>query len=376
MNRKLIKICSVLMALSLLMLTFAACGGGKEFVQTGDVTKGETEKTTNASDASTTVVGNVNPLTGLEISKDALGKRPIAIMVENTPDARPQWGLSTPDIVIEGLVEGGITRMMWVYADVNSVPKVGPVRSARHDYVEIAAGMNAIYAHWGGSKPYAYDTISKLGVDSIDGTTYGTNSDYKSGSTSTFFKDNSRTNVSTEHRGYTNGTLLATRISSKKIDTKATGTSWTPFNVIQEGVRYAYGEDSGNCNTVNIVFSSSYTHQFKYNAEQKLYYNYMNGKAMMDGNTNTQMAVTNVIIMYCDTKTMDDKGRQDWDLTSGDAVFISHGYGEAIRWEKKSASAPLEFFSKKSGEKLVVNKGQTWIGIVPEKNRTLTDVEG
>lgn len=375
MNSKVIKVFSVIMALSLLMLTLTACGDSKTFTKTDNTTSGDAENTTDAA-SNTTVTGNINVLTGLEISEDAVGNRPIAIMVENTPDARPQWGLSTPDIVIEGVVEGGITRMMWIYADVNSVPKVGPVRSARHDYVEIAAGMNAIYAHWGGSKPYAYDKISKLGVDNIDGSTYGTNSDYKSGSTSTFFKDSTRTSVATEHRGYTNGTLLASRIAANKINTKATGTSWTPFNVIQEGVRYAYGEDSGNCNSVNIVFSSSYTHQFKYNAEEKLYYNYMNGKAMMDGNTNTQMAVTNVIIMYCDTKTMDEKGRQDWDLTSGDAVFISHGYGEAIRWEKKSESSPLEFFSKKSGEKLVVNKGQTWIGIVPEANRTLTDVEG
>jgi hypothetical protein len=77
--------------------------------------------------------------------------------------------MSTPDVIVEGMVEGGITRMMWLYADVSKMPKIGPTRSARHDFVEIAAGLNAIYAHWGGSGQasglYAYGALSKYNID-------------------------------------------------------------------------------------------------------------------------------------------------------------------------------------------------------------------
>ena len=36
----------------------------------------------------------LNPLTGIEgYNEDAVGKRPVAVVVENSPDARPQWGI-------------------------------------------------------------------------------------------------------------------------------------------------------------------------------------------------------------------------------------------------------------------------------------------
>ena len=61
-------------------------------------------------------------------------RRIAAFVVENAPDARPQWGLDdpnyAPDVVIQGEVEGGITRTLWLYADYNKLPEViGPMRS-------------------------------------------------------------------------------------------------------------------------------------------------------------------------------------------------------------------------------------------------------
>ena len=41
--------------------------------------------------------------------KRSFTKRPIAVIVENAPAARPQSGLSKADIVYEILAEGGIT---------------------------------------------------------------------------------------------------------------------------------------------------------------------------------------------------------------------------------------------------------------------------
>ena len=78
-----------------------------------------------------------NPLTGIEgYNEAAVGKRPIALVVENDPKARPQWGIDdpekSPDIILEGEMEGGETRTLWFYADMNSLPsQVGPLRSAR-----------------------------------------------------------------------------------------------------------------------------------------------------------------------------------------------------------------------------------------------------
>lgn len=99
------KITAAAISLALLVTAFSACG--KETPEYETDTAPETSQTAAAAPT--------NPLTGeSDFKVEAFGNRPIAIMVENSPSARPQWGLSTPDVVIEGVVEGGITRMMWL----------------------------------------------------------------------------------------------------------------------------------------------------------------------------------------------------------------------------------------------------------------------
>ena len=68
---------------------------------------------------------SVNPLTGIaDISKDALSRRPVAIMVNNVSTAQGvQTGVADADIVYETEVEGGITRLMAVYQDISKLDK-------------------------------------------------------------------------------------------------------------------------------------------------------------------------------------------------------------------------------------------------------------
>lgn len=364
MKNSIVKIVSIIMALSLVMLTFAACNDEPNYEpDENQTTESTTESTTEAPPA------NLNPLTGkADLSDSAIGARPIAIMIENSPSARPQWGMSTPDVIIEGLVEGGITRMMWLYADAEDIPdKVGPTRSARHDFVEIAAGLNAIYVHWGGSgrtdSTLAYGAIKNYDIDNIDGMTY---------SGTYFFRDQTR-NVSSEHRGYTTGSSIQKAISKLGYETKAEDNKWMPFKVLVDGQRMPYGDASGNCSSITFTYSSGYKRTFKYDAENKTYDVYMNSTLCKDGSTSETVSVDNVIIMYCGTSTIDSKGHQEWDLTSGDAVFVSNGYGESISWKKDGKTSALKFYGK-DGQELTINKGQTFIGVVPEKNRGLTTI--
>ena len=136
--------------------------------------------------------GKLNPLTGLKESDfDAVGKRPIAVVVENSPAARPQWGISTPDILTEGLAEGGITRMLLFYADIKQIPKIGPLRSARHDFVEFAECFDAIFVHAGWST-YAKAKIESDKVDNVNGI-----DGYQ---VPFFFRDNSRMSLEGQNK--------------------------------------------------------------------------------------------------------------------------------------------------------------------------------
>ena len=65
-------------------------------------------------------------------------KRPIALMIDNDVKAsRPQLGLESAYMVYEIIVEGGATRFMALFKE-HDMPKVGPVRSARHYFLDYA----------------------------------------------------------------------------------------------------------------------------------------------------------------------------------------------------------------------------------------------
>ena len=90
---------------------------------------------------------------GLDPSK-IIPTRTVGVVVENHPAARPQWGMDdkyfAPDIILEGEVEGGISRMLWIWADYNKMPyMVGPVRSARPPFVRFSEFFDAMFVHWG-----------------------------------------------------------------------------------------------------------------------------------------------------------------------------------------------------------------------------------
>ena len=120
----------------------------------------------------------MNPLTGsTDFNAEAVGKRPVAVVVENAAAARPQYNMDTPDIIVEGEVEGGITRMLWLYADMTDLPEqVGPTRSARPPYVKFSEFFDSIFVHFGeshskGAYTGADDVIVADGVDNINGMT-------------------------------------------------------------------------------------------------------------------------------------------------------------------------------------------------------------
>ncbi len=101
---------------------------------------------------------NINPLTGQQVDPAKLNRIPLALKITNFPlSARPQWGLSLADIVVEHLTEAGLTRFTAVYLQ-HDVAKIGPVRSARYVDAEIAPMFQAALVTSGSS----FGTMDKL----------------------------------------------------------------------------------------------------------------------------------------------------------------------------------------------------------------------
>jgi hypothetical protein len=109
------------------------------------------------------------PLTGLPVAEgqDSAQKHPVYIAkIDNTPDSDPQIGLGKADLIVEELVEGGITRLAAFYYS-QTPSKVGPLRSMRLTDIGIAKPVGAQLIT-SGAAPVTLAGLSKAGVKFID----------------------------------------------------------------------------------------------------------------------------------------------------------------------------------------------------------------
>ncbi len=340
---KIFKLSALVLSLIFILGAFTACGNKKTDEPSTEVP---------TAPPTTEAPAIVNPLTGEPDYDEALLKnRPVFVSVENHPDARPQWGLTSSDIVWEMVAEGGITRMLLMYADSSRLPdKIGPTRSARHYFVELVEGFDAIFVHFGGS-PLGYSYINDHGVDHIDGM-----------SDSGFSRDTSR-GVSSEHTAYTTKGSVINNIEKKGFRTTLESEYENPFKFNNTDVKLA----DGNCTEITVPHSASYTYKYTYNAEEKVYYSTLNGNKFMDDN-GTQQHFENVIVLYANITSLgDSKGRMTIDFSSGDGVYASNGTYQKITWEKGNADDMLKLYTA-DGTPLSLNQGRSYIGIIDDGN--------
>ena len=91
---------------------------------------------------------------------------PEAVVIGNDPNARPQAGLHSASVVWEILAEGWITRYLAIFAQQAS-PKIGPVRSARIYFDQLAGAYGVPFAHAGGNVD-ALNNIGPLHIQNLD----------------------------------------------------------------------------------------------------------------------------------------------------------------------------------------------------------------
>ncbi len=95
------------------------------------------------------VEGRTSPLTGLA-QEQPPNNPAFLVKIENTAAGQPQYGLHQADLVIEELVEGGITRLAAIY--YSKLPtKVGHVRSTRTTDIGLAKPVGATIVASGGA---------------------------------------------------------------------------------------------------------------------------------------------------------------------------------------------------------------------------------
>lgn len=297
---------------------------------------------------------NENLLTGEgNLSGEAIGKRPVAVMVNNVEPALPQYGIAQADVIFEIPVEGNLTRLMALYADYTTIPDICAIRSCRYYYPALAKGFDAFYIHWG-SDQTILGYVNSLNIDRYDGLGNPHNM---------FARDSARRKAgyALEHTGYFKGTefVKAIQADGKRTDLLAEKTG-TAFQFTELGRPVT--PEGNDCNKAFINFGPT-TSAFLYDDSQKVYTKQMNGHAHIDGKTGESLNFKNVFILETSITTRDQVGHKsvDW-KGSGSAVgyFISNGKVEKIHWSKANEGSYLRFY-KENGEELKVNRGKSFI---------------
>lgn len=299
-----------------------------------------------------------NPLTGLPMEEDTANQKPVAVMLNNIKAAMPQQGNSQADIIYEVLAEGGITRMVGIYHDVSDLGIVGSVRSARLYFWDLALGHDAIFVHAGGS-PEFYDTKDARGLSTVD----GVNGYYAYATTGLFWRDRERIEgkyYAYEHSLLTSGEKL-TEILTQRGEFGPHKDGYTYKMNFAANATPAGGE---NCAAVIVPFSNSKSTTFRYDRDSRLYMAEQYGGAMIDGNDNSQIAVSNVIILKTSCTVVDDAGRMKIDLSSGEGWFACGGKVIPITWKKGNCDQQLRYYTM-DGKSLTLEQGKSYVCIIP-----------
>lgn len=301
---------------------------------------------------------NQNLLTGLaDLTDGAIGKRPVAVMVNNVEAALPQLGISKADIIYEIPVEGDVTRLMALYADYTAVPKICAVRSCRYYFPAYSQGYDAFYVNWGIDDSIA-DYLEALNLDQYDG---------MNNAGGLFGRDQDRLNAgySLEHTGFFDGTRFAEVVQAEgrrtDLNEDKKGTAFQ-FNGMDEQLK-PEGQD---CKNVNINFGAA-TATLTYDEGSKTYLKQINGKPQMDGSDNTQLAFTNVFVLETDISVRDDIGHKEINWYGGSdyvGYYVSNGGMQKIHWSKEAnnENSYLRFYDE-SGKEIKVNRGKSYIAV-------------
>ncbi len=286
--------------------------------------------------------------------------RPYAVMINNHPSARVNHaGLQDAYIVYELIVEGGMTRYMALFKDVDT-SKIGSIRSSRHYFLDYALENDAIYVHWGWS-PQAQKDISSLKINNINGLSY---------ENKYFYRDKTL-KVAYEHTGFSTMEML--KKAATDLNYRTTTDKDLLLNYSVDEIDLSNKENAEVANNVSISYSSSVKTSYVYDSEAKVYKRFVNGKEHTDGVTKKQYTAKNIITYKVNNSTItgDDKGRQDFYNTgSGKGYYITDGYAVPINWKKDSRSSQT-VYTYLDGTEIKVNDGNTYIQIQPT-SQTLT----
>lgn len=284
-----------------------------------------------------------SPLTGKLVADETATKKPVTgIMIENSPNARPQSGLKDSGVVFEAIAEGGITRFFVLYQQ-EKPQLIGPVRSLRLYDVDWAAAFDCSIGHVGGSAA-ALAEVRNGSYRDID---QFFNSPYYWRATDRY----------APHNVYTSFDKIDALNTAKGY----TSSSFTGFSRID-----GKANETPDARNIDITISSyQYNSNYVYEPTSNTYIRSQGGALHVDRESG-QIAPSVVIAMRVDETTVLEDGYRESIVTigSGNAEIFQNGTVINATWNKASKTDQITF-TDAEGNDIALVRGQTWIAAVP-----------
>ncbi len=291
-----------------------------------------------------------SPLTGELVATQAATTAPVtAMMIENTPDARPQSGLKNSGVVFEAIAEAGITRFLVLYQQ-EKPQLIGPVRSIRPYDLNWVKPFDASIGHVGGSAAALVE---------VRNGTYRDLDEFFNGSY--YWRSTDRY---APHNVYTSFANIDALNAAKGY----TSSSFTGFDRMDSSATKTPTATTINVNISSDLYNSSYT----YNAATNTYDRSQAGAPHLD-REDGQISPRVVIGMMVDEQTVLQDGYREQITTvgSGQAYIFQDGTEQDVTWHKDSNDGQL-YFTNATGAHVALARGQTWIAAVPNGSGSVT----
>lgn len=290
-------------------------------------------------------------LNGVMLPRDIYNRHPVAVMIENSPSARPQTGLTGADIVYEAVTEGGITRFMGVFSS-NLPTKAGPVRSARSYFIDYLSEYDAFYAHAGGS-PTALARIGEYGIK-----------DYPH-SSDAYWRE-ARKGVASEH------TLFTDVAKIFKFGVEKRG--WPATIDFKPWLFKDASATPGPAVAVKINFSTpQFNVIWNFDPATKLYSRTLGGTAHKDALSGEQITATTIItisVNHSPNPPYRGTGKEsEWTMGTiggGKAVVFQDGIVTEGTWKKPSRVERTRLYTAE-GKEIELNRGKIWFEVIPQE---------
>lgn len=327
-----------------LMLVLAACSSKSSNASKKGGTSGSSASPSPSAPP-------VCPLTGAPPPGGSVPNRPVlGVKVENAPEARPQTGLNTADIVYEQPVEGGITRFLAIY-QCQDAARIEPVRSSRLQDIDLLQQFpKPLFGNAGGSPPteQAITNAVKAGIL--------VNIDYSGAG---YSRDAARQN--NEHSLYTSTSALYGRSDAK-------GAGGVPTPIFTFSATPTAGAPGG---AVHVNFSQYSNVTWKYVASGGVYQRFYNGTQPANESDGSVISATNIVIQMVPVTMSsfieDPSGSHQPVPTltgTGPAVVCRQGTCVSGVWSRPALTSPTAF-NDAQGQPMQLSPGQTWVELAP-----------